>query len=148
MLCENCRANEAAGYIEENRNGIKRRINLCSKCLIEKQRAILGGGMFAGFVNPPAQKLRCSKCGTDLKTIINTLFVGCPDCYAELDAQLNPIIKNLHNAAAHVGSMPGEADSGGELRLLSQQLKAAVKDERFEDAAAINRRIKNIREGK
>jgi len=104
MLCENCDQAQATGYIEETKNGIKRRINLCSRCVLEKQKAIFGVNMFSGLLNTPTTSLikkRCTACNTFLDTIINTLFAGCPNCYVELAPHLNPLIINLHGTATH-----------------------------------------------
>jgi protein arginine kinase activator len=147
MLCEKCKKNEATGQYEGTVNGIKTSMRLCTKCLLEKQKELFGGlGMFSGFVNVPVQKRRCSKCGTDLSKVIKTLFVGCPYCYGEFGDQLLPLIKNIQNATAHVGSAPAGMITNSEIESLKEQLRLAISQERFEDAAVLNRRLKALKE--
>jgi len=141
MFCENCKINQATGFIEETKGNIKRRINLCSRCLDYKEQTILGSNMFAQFLPISKTNYACSRCGTSLNTILNTLFVGCQECYNELGNELNPIIKNLQNAVTHAGTRPGEVNLREELKQLKAQLALAVKEERFEDAAILKRRI-------
>jgi len=145
MFCENCKTNPASGYIEEAKAGLIRRINLCPKCLSQKEKAIFGANMFSQFLSAPQIKQACSKCNTALSTILNTFFVGCPDCYVELGEELVPVIRNIQNAISHAGTRPGESISiRDELKQLRLQLNQAIKEERFEDAAILNRRIKAI----
>ncbi|MCL2556482.1 MAG: UvrB/UvrC motif-containing protein [Firmicutes bacterium] len=147
MFCENCKINQASGYIEESKAGIKRRLNLCAKCLNKKEQMILETSMFSPFFAASSTNHACLSCGTTLNSILNTLFVGCPDCYNGLGEELNPIIKNLQNAVSHAGTRPGEGGLREELKQLKLQLAQAVKEERFEDAAILKRRI-NEKEGK
>lgn len=151
MLCENCNKNEATGYFEKTVNGVKTRQNLCSACLMKKQKEMFGGfNMFSGIAAPVKQKYVCSKCGTTLNEIADSCFVGCPDCYAELSQQILPIIRNIQNASRHIGSAPGgsQENAPGEYAKLKIQLQKAIDEERFEDAGEINRKIKQLREGK
>lgn len=147
MLCEKCKKYEATGQYEGVVNGVRTSMRLCTKCLLEKQKELFGGlGMFSGFVNVPVKKHRCSQCGTDLNRVFKTLFVGCPNCYKEFGEQLMPVIKNVQNATAHVGSAPAGMLTKSEIEKLQEQLQLAIKEERFEDAAVLNRRIKALKE--
>jgi len=149
MFCENCKINPASGYIEETKAGLVRRINLCSRCLSQKEKMTFGVNMFSQFLSAPQIKQVCLVCNTTLNTILNTLFVGCPDCYTELGEQLAPVIKNIQGTISHAGTRPGESISiRDELKQLKLQLNQAIKEERFEDAALLNKRIKSIEEKK
>lgn len=151
MLCEVCGKNEATGFYENTGSGFKTITRLCTKCLLEKQKELFGGlNMF--FPSAPVKKSRCPKCGTDINAVVKTLFLGCPDCYKAFEQYLPPIIKNIQNATAHTGTAPGYAavDVGGaalksELDYLNQELQAAVREARYDDAAAIDKRIKALK---
>ena len=154
MLCENCGKNEATGYMEKTVNGVKTRLHLCQKCIMEKQKEMFSSafGMFAGFNEPIVGKsASCPKCGRKLKDIVASGFVGCEYCYSELGDKLLPVIKNIQNATAHVGLTPEGAAAGGKspaTQQLEAQLKKAVEEENYEQAAVFSAQLKKLREEK
>lgn len=153
MLCQRCKRREATGYMEHTVNGIKTRIYVCPECFKEAQSQIFASlgedGLFSGLRgNSP--KVKCSKCGTSLREIEETCFVGCPYCYEELGEQIKPIVRNIQSAVMHVGSGPNEAETpqGNKLAQLEEQLQKAVKSENYEEALKISEQIKAIKGGK
>ena len=61
---------------------------------------------------------------------------------------LTALIKDIHKGATHVGKVPMRAletrDFSERLRTLGQELEAAIKDERFEEAAALRDQIRQL----
>lgn len=47
---------------------------------------------------------RCSKCGTSYKEILQTGFVGCENCYKEID-DLKNHLANLYAGKKHKGKI-------------------------------------------
>ena len=114
------------------------------------------------------KKLTCNNCGSTFDDIINTGRVGCKDCYSVFEDRLDPIIKKLQGSNRHVGrigkiidskidSKNGKVENKEEkaseakdnkeqskLEKLQENLKAAIKEERYEDAAKIRDEIKKI----
>ena len=114
------------------------------------------------------KKLTCNNCGSTFDDIINTGRVGCKDCYSVFEDRLDPIIKKLQGSNRHVGrigkiidskidSKNGKVENKEEkaseakdnkeqskLEKLQENLKAAIKEERYEDAAKIRDEIKKL----
>lgn len=110
MICQKCRMREASGYMEKTVGGVKTRIYLCPECFkqtqIEMFSSIDDMGLFSGLSGMAGQHIRCSKCGTTLKQISDNCFVGCPNCYTELENYIKPILRNIQSATMHIGSRP------------------------------------------
>ena len=73
--------------------------------------------------------------------------LGCPDCWRTFEPQLRELVRRLHGSTFHVGEryLPaGAADQNGaeQLRLLRDQLRAAVEQENFELAAELRDRLR------
>lgn len=118
MICQKCRMREASGYMEKTVGGVKTRIYLCPECFkqtqIEMFSSIDDMGLFSGLSGMAGQHIRCSKCGTTLKQISDNCFVGCPNCYIELENYIKPILRNIQSATMHIGSRPETNSSQGQ----------------------------------
>ena len=108
--------------------------------------------------------LTCDNCGSSFEDIINTGKVGCKDCYSVFEDRIDPILKRIQGSDRHVGrigkiidnkidSKIEEKDQKQEivktnehdkLSKLKEDLKQAIKDERYEDAARIRDEIKKM----
>ena len=111
--------------------------------------------------------LTCNNCGSTFDDIIKTGRVGCKDCYSVFEDRLDPIIKKLQGSNRHVGRIGKIIDSKidskngvenktkydvegtdnkeqSKLEKLQEDLKAAIKEERYEDAAKIRDEIKKL----
>ena len=106
--------------------------------------------------------LTCNNCGYTFDDIVNTGKLGCPNCYDVFESELDPIIKRIQGTNRHVGRIgkiidnkidekyskdKKEQDSNkkeGKTKLeqLQEDLKTAIKEERYEDAAKIRDEIK------
>ena len=106
--------------------------------------------------------LTCNNCGYTFDDIVNTGKLGCPNCYEVFESELDPIIKRIQGTNSHVGRIgkiidnkidekygkgKKEQDSNkkeGKTKLeqLQEDLKTAIKEERYEDAAKIRDEIK------
>lgn len=114
--------------------------------------------------------LTCDNCGYTFDDIINTGELGCPNCYDVFEAELDPIIKRIQGTNRHVGRTgkiidnkidekfniksqkdeqsknEAEKNNTGKSKLeqLQEELKDAIKEERYEDAAKIRDEIKKF----
>lgn len=116
--------------------------------------------------------IRCDTCGSTFDDILNTGTLGCKDCYDTFQDKLDPIIKKIQGSNRHVGRLAKEIDSKidsknktqvkgnekqknneedkeqneakGKIEKLQQDLKQAIKEERYEDAAKIRDEIKKL----
>ncbi|HOK92906.1 MAG TPA: UvrB/UvrC motif-containing protein [Spirochaetota bacterium] len=111
---------------------------------------------------------KCSFCGTDFIRYKQAGKLGCPECYVYLENELLPVINSLKNGAEYCGKFPANvkvkckgsvditerafkgADTENEDSVLSEierlkeQLKDAVSEERYEDAANLRDRIREL----
>ncbi len=117
--------------------------------------------------------LQCDNCKTTYDEFIKTGKFGCSHCYDVFSSGLNNVLKNLQSSDTHVGrksrwtgklsevnkpskltkeenktnkSVKKQDTSKEKLEKLNMQLKEAIKDERYEDAAKIRDEIKKIKE--
>lgn len=109
------------------------------------------------------KNLKCECCGTIFDDIVNTGKYGCPNCYDVFQDRMDPILKKLQGANRHIGRLGNISNndikyekysnkedttnnegSNSELEKLQKDLKMAIKEERYEDAANIRDEIKKI----
>ena len=83
--------------------------------------------------------------------------MGCADCYDRFEDKLAPSIQKIHGNVKHIGKNvtyttttdpSTENTEKTEIESLKEQLKNAVKEQRFEDAAVIRDKIKALGEEK
>ena len=130
------------------------------------------GDIFSEFENeniiPPMLKnkqLKCSKCNSTFEDFINTGKFGCDKCYSTFEEKIDPLLRSLQGANRHIGRL-GKIESEdinkmenweesekqdikdtmklGQINELRRQLKLAIKEEKYEEAATLRDRIKEI----
>ena len=77
------------------------------------------------------KQLKCDSCGSTFEDIIDTGRYGCPNCYDVFEDRMDPILKKLQGAQSKMDT-------------LQEELKKAIKEERYEDAAKIRDEIKKL----
>lgn len=109
--------------------------------------------------------LTCPGCGLTFDDFVKHGKFGCKECYTTFEERLDSILKNLHGTSKHVGRKPSnileakkinneekeevkakteEVKEESKLDKLNKDLKLAIKEERYEDAAKIRDEIKDI----
>lgn len=87
----------------------------------------------------------CPSCGTNLKSLMETSYVGCEKCYEVFEEYLDSFIKRNQFTRPHQGKFPMMGSSKGKSRkrinLLKKELKEEVAKENFERAAKIRDEI-------
>ena len=161
MKCQNCRLNEATYHSSVTVNGSTTEEHLCAQCASDagkmpQFKAISVGEFFDSYVdsykkNTVAPKaIICSGCGTLSTDFLSTGYVGCSMCYKSFESILPPIIKNIQGKAKHIGKLsdkvysPKTSSVIEEIERLNGLLKRAVMEERYEDAANLKRKIKEL----
>lgn len=111
-------------------------------------------------------ELICPGCGLKFDDFVKNGKFGCSECYETFEDKLNSIIKNLHGSSRHVGRRPRNIldgkkesfnkdkekeneitvsekdDKESKIDKLNKDLKLAIKEERYEDAAKIRDELK------
>lgn len=178
MLCQHCNKNEATTHIKKNINGQREEMHLCSECAKELgvmdefrmpsmneffSDSFLGNFLGAGVaaMNSIAGVDRCSTCGSSFNDIVKGGHLGCSDCYDKFGGRLEPSIRKIHGKTKHIGKFisydekeePKKAEKKPKPQVdpvenLRAQLETAIKEQRFEDAAVLRDKIKDLTEGK
>jgi len=176
MLCQHCNQKEATTHIKKNINGNREEMHLCSECAKELgvmenfsmpsmseffSDSFLGNFLGAGAaaLNSLAGVDRCSSCGSSFSDIVKSGHIGCSNCYEKFEDRLEPSIRKIHGKTKHIGKFisyekdnsgekQNESEQVSELDSLKAQLKDAVNEQRFEDAAVIRDKINELTEGK
>ncbi len=155
LLCDKCGKNTATTHIRSVINGVVTEKNLCSHCA-----AIEGYGnannnnlsqmLFSMFDDTHKSKTtatRCECCGTTFNDIAQSGKCGCPDCYKTFYRQLLPYIKRVHGSTHHIGKTLDNTNcvkNDDTVDQLRNQLKQLIGEEKYEEAAIVRDKIKDL----
>lgn len=161
MLCEKCGKNTATTHIRSVVNGVVSEKNLCAHCAAQEGVGSIGHNSLAQMLSSMfgdaltmgsvTAKTHCPCCNSTFSDIAESGKVGCSECYKTFYDELLPYLKRVHGSTAHAGKIPNRAplaelpkeDSVNDLRMLLNRL---VSEEKFEEAAVIRDRIKDLEE--
>lgn len=111
------------------------------------------------------KELKCDNCNMTYDEFINQGKFGCPECYDVFSTKIDSILKRLHGSNKYLGrkalrSTTNESKTSKEeikekkenvknakdnkIEKLQEDLKKAIADERYEDAAKIRDEIKKL----
>ncbi|MSQ97171.1 MAG: hypothetical protein EXR98_21830 [Gemmataceae bacterium] len=151
MKCQSCEQT-ATVHLTEIVNGKKKERHLCPDCAKQQQllkqtdmniNAILQSVFtqnVSGEVNALSQ-LTCPSCGIKYMEFKAAGRCGCPNDYDAFREPLLPLLERIHRGRRHVGKVPVHALKHAavqtELRALRQQLRTAVEQEAYEEAARL-----------
>jgi protein arginine kinase activator len=93
----------------------------------------------------------CPICGITFFEFRSQGRLGCPHDYVCFQAQLEPLILNIHGESEHVGKRPKHAAAGSgnrtQLIRLRREMKEAIDDENYERASQLRDQIQQIETG-
>ena len=113
---------------------------------------------------PSTQKVKCSNCGMTFDEFKKIGRLGCGNCYQVFEEHIAPLLKRIHSSTQHTGkapvlrsektskkhislakakSKPVKITLQDEVKILKQELKKAVANESYEDAAILRDKIKS-----
>lgn len=167
MKCEHCNEREATTHIKKNINGNKTEMHLCSECAAElgvmeefAPENLFADTFFGNLLGAgiPAMNVlsgidRCEYCGSAFNDIVKNGTVGCSHCYSRFEDKLEPSIVKIHGKTKHVGKNVtyttenepvADEKPKNSVEILKEDLKQAIKEQRFEDAAVLRDRIKDL----
>lgn len=170
MLCDNCGKNEANIKYTQIINGVKKEMKLCQKCSEDLGIDDINFNMpidFSSFLGDlisdyeensfmpmmsKPKELRCNNCNTTYSEFLNTGKFGCAECYDAFSSKIESVLKRIHGSNKYVGRKSKckvnevenkqEQKEEDKLKKLENDLKQAIKEERYEDAAKIRDEIK------
>ena len=155
MFCEKCGKNYATTHIKTVVNGIVREYNLCSECAAKSgygSNSITGmlASMLGDMALPAVKSQKhCSVCGATFSDIAKTGKMGCGECYKTFKDEILPYIKRVHGATKHAGKIPNRAPlilrpKEKTVADLRQELSRLVAEEKYEQAAIVRDKIKEM----
>jgi len=168
MICEKCKKNEATIHLSEVIKDMKSEVHLCEECAREVglntkiSNFSLSLPEMLTFLNPDeaadySDSRRCATCGSDFINYKREGRLGCPECYNNLAEYLEPVLAGFHGGKRHIGKFPvfndetvntgrivKEKGPSENIEDLQAQLDLAVIEERYEEAADLRDRIREI----
>lgn len=145
LKCDLC-SQPATVHLTQIVNNKVHKVDLCEACAQAKGVTDPGGFSLSDLLvkaslNPEstAAGLRCEACGFTQADFKKHGRFGCPQCYETFGSMVEPMLDNMHKGSVHTGKVPSRAlerkTREDRLRELETHLQAAIKDERYEDAA-------------
>jgi protein arginine kinase activator len=164
VVCQICKVRPAKIHYTEIVNNNMVTLNLCVECAEERgidvdQAGGYGlGDLVAGLIDSAVDiesdkigKVRCPSCGYEYSDFKKTGRFGCPECYEAFEAQLLPLLRQIHGNTHHSGTQPVDIASRAAHRRKVSDLRAdlqrAVDAEDYERAAEIRDQIRDMEVG-
>ena len=163
MKCDICKAKEATVHLTEIINKKMTKLHLCEECAKEKSQemeehfglADLLSGLADLVPMTPNKKerrqeiaIKCPFCGFTFENFRKMGRLGCPKCYNTFKEQLNPLLRRIHGADAHLGKVQTKKVTVRNKQTLITELKAslekAISSEDFEEAARLRDQIRAL----
>lgn len=159
MLCDICGNNEATVHVTEILDDKMTELHLCEECAKKKGEVmkqtfsladLLAGLTDIGAVLDPdeAIRLKCPGCGQTYKDFRKIGRLGCDQCYETFKESLVRLLKRIHGSNQHVGKVPARRGkvvrASVQLRELRERLARTVQLERYEEAAELRDRIRDL----
>jgi len=172
MLCEKCGDAPATVHLTDVINNVKKEHHLCEPCYessdlglpfsMEVLSDIMGKEsdplidmhlvqkMVSEQLPSAAPDIACDTCGADLESFQKRGAVGCPNDYDVFAREFEPLMVKLHGAHEHVGKVPKNYETqrarDHQIAQLQTELRHAVTDEQYEDAARLRDRNEALQE--
>lgn len=158
MKCQSCGKKEATVKYYENINGVKKELHFCSDCASKLGFAHFPDIFSPMFVSIPdyfeEEELRCPKCNYTLDDYTKTGLFGCPECYNTFSDNLDELFLKIHGKNRHVkvknidnankNEKKKKTTKGDKLQELKDKLQELIKEEKYEKAAVIRDKIREI----
>jgi len=170
MLCERCKKNEASIHLSEIIKNMKSEIHLCEICAnevglnakisnfslsIPEMLTVLNVDEISDYKDDKY----CTTCGSSFMDYKRDGKLGCPECYNNMSEFIEPVITGRHGEKRHIGKSPlynkntyySDSDlvnskvNDENVGDLQAQLDSAVDDERYEDAAILRDKIRDLK---
>lgn len=163
LKCDLC-GKPATVHLTQIVNSKMHKVDLCEECaqakgvtdpggfsladlLLKASLNSEGSGAAAGGAGPGGDE--CPTCGFSPADFKKQGRFGCPQCYRTFAGMVAPMLDSMHKGTRHAGKVPHKALERRSLheRLaeLESELAAAIKAERYEDAARFRDQLQQMR---
>ncbi|MCL2387296.1 MAG: UvrB/UvrC motif-containing protein [Defluviitaleaceae bacterium] len=172
MQCERCQSNPASVHMQQFMHGKKVELHLCQDCAFKMdnpEMMVSLENIFKGFLDqlntkyfnpqtmggtaggpPPLRPAKaCSRCGMTFQKFKTGGRLGCDVCYTSFAKEVEVLLKNVQGGnTRHEGKYPRRMGAGliskRQVSELRSQLKQAIEDENYEEAARLRDEIRAI----
>lgn len=160
MLCTNCKSREANFHYKQIINGKHTEQHLCTECARELGYLSQSESMFdfgnilndfiamPSFVPDTGAVRACPACGTLFDEFKKTGLLGCDKCFDEFENVIEATLAQIQPSTTHKGRLSGavgqKIQKDNELSEMKERLKRAVLDEKYEEAAVLRDKIKQL----
>jgi protein arginine kinase activator len=148
-------------HITEIVKGEARELHLCEECAkqyLESGPGEDSGETAGGLIKAPAglgeaeleelEKLVCPTCKLTFREFRSAGRLGCSHCYIAFRDELLPLLENIHGESHHCGKFPKRAPDDSQKRFqlikLRNDLRLAVAEESYEEAARLRDQIQEL----
>jgi protein arginine kinase activator len=153
---------QATLHITELKGGKSLSLHLCENCAQEYLSTVEVGDLHEDDSDPlsigaalgededmlDADTRSCPHCGITFKQFRSHGRLGCPHDYDVFHDELLPLLENIHGETQHVGKFPPKVSDRSrrqyELIRLRNELRTAVDDEAYEQAANLRDQIQTL----
>lgn len=149
MICSNCGKNNTSITYKQNINGKKITLNLCDNCAHEigifNSFDDIFSPMILDFEYVLPEEIKCKKCGYTLSKYRSTGLFGCDECYNTFKKEIDEILLKIQGKNRQIKEEKNiKKESINQVDKLKQELQELVKQEKFEEAAVIRDKIKDL----
>ena len=140
-------------------NGVSQKTSLCRECAIKEgvfnQGTSLFDDMFSTFADmlgyEQIENVVCPVCKTSLREFKSSGKLGCPNCYDMFREEISNILKRIAPFETHKQDTiiakqvkAEKLSKEDKIKQLRDEMKLAVSEERYEDAAKIKKQITKL----
>ena len=158
MICSHCGIKDANVHYKQIQSGKITELHLCTDCAkelgyIKQNESFFNFGSILGdFLSAPgktgatANSYRCPVCSTTLDKVSRTGFLGCDKCYEVFAPTVETMLSKIQPSTSHKGKLSGadgkRIERDNTVKNLKEELKRAIIDENYEQAAVLRDKIK------
>jgi protein arginine kinase activator len=160
-LCDDCKVNQATIHLTQIINNEVTVRHLCEVCAKKKGISIVIDEDKVSLSHDSEEKkperqsesfqekkLVCSKCQMVYDEFREKGWLGCPYCYSSFEKEIDKLLIQVHGTCHHKGkhyrAVSGALPDTDDLVFLRKELDNAIRNEKFERAAAIRDKINSI----
>ena len=158
MLCSICKEKDATVHLTDIKGDKIQKVDLCEDCAKSKgvndstfaiADMLLGLGASQEIEQSSGGvDVKCPQCGFSQADFKKSGRLGCPECYTTFAEGLEGLLKSMHKGTMHAGKIPEgmrqARDNSKRMESLQKKLEKAIKEENFEQAAALRDEIKQM----
>ena len=93
----------------------------------------------------------CLNCGQTEQEFLDSGFLGCADCFTNLDDAVSPVLSRMFGQSVHAGksliASDGEYTLAERIAMLEAKLRVEARNENYQEAANIKIQLDKLRDG-